>query len=97
MTSELIIIAEYCEQSSIDPNFIVQLEDEGLIEISIIDSQQYIQTSQLKNIEQYARLHYDLSVNVAGIDVIQNLLDKMDDMRNEMVTLKEKIRLIEWE
>ena len=95
MNTELIIIREYCTQSRIEPDFIVQLENEGLIEITVIDNETYIIASQLRNLEQYARWHYDLSINIEGIDVIRNLLDRMDDMKDEIFKLKEKLRLID--
>ncbi|MFV0417864.1 MAG: chaperone modulator CbpM [Dysgonomonas sp.] len=95
MNTELIIIQEYCMQSQIEPDFIAQLENEGLIEITVIDNKSYINVSQLKNLEQYIRWHYDLSINIEGIDVIKSLLDKMSDMQNEILRLKEKLRLID--
>lgn len=82
-------------QSQIEPDFIAQLENEGLIEITVIDNKSYINVSQLKNLEQYIRWHYDLSINIEGIDVIKSLLDKMSDMQNEILRLKEKLRLID--
>ncbi|WP_029903038.1 chaperone modulator CbpM [Prevotella sp. 10(H)] len=95
MTSELIIIREYCIQNQVEPDFIVQLENEGLIQISSIENERYIHISQLKNLDQYVRWYYDLSINVAGIDVIQNLLDKIDVMQDEIHRLKEQLRLID--
>lgn len=95
MTSELIIIKEYCIQNQVEPDFIIQLENEGLIQVSIVEEERYIHISQLKHLDQYVRWYYDLSINVAGIDVIQNLLDKIDDMQEEIHRLKEQIRLID--
>lgn len=95
MNSELIIIHEYCIQNQVEPDFIVQLENEGLIQISIVDNEQYIHISQLRHLDQYVRWYYDLSINVAGIDVIQNLLDKIDTMQDEILRLKEQLRLID--
>ena len=95
MKPELIVISEYCIQSHLDPDFIIQLEDEGLIEISIIDDERYIDLSQLSSLERYARLHYDLSINVEGISVIQNLLDRVSEMQEEMQILRQKIRLLD--
>jgi len=95
MNSELIIIREYCIQNQVEPDFIVQLESEGLIQISNVDNERYIHVSQLKHLDQYVRWYYDLSINVAGIDVIQNLLDKIDDMQEEILRLKEQLRLID--
>lgn len=95
MKSELIIINEYCIQARLDPGFIVQLEDEGLIEINVIDNERYIDLSQLSSLERYARLYYDLSINVEGISVIQNLLDKVSEMQEEMQALRQKVRLLD--
>lgn len=95
MNTELIIIREYCTRSQIDFDFVEQLENEGLIELTIVDNEQYIDIAQLSRLEQYVRWHYDLSINVEGIDVIRNLLDKIDDMQQEIQQLKQMLRLIE--
>ncbi len=95
MNTELIIIKEYCIQNQIDPEFIIQLENEGLIQINIIEDEQYIHISQLNLLDQYIRWHYDLSINIEGIDVIQNLLHKIDDMQKEILRLREQLRLMD--
>ena len=95
MNTELIIIKEYCVQNQIEPEFIIQLENEGLIEINIIENEQYIHASQLNRLDQYIRWHYDLAINIEGIDVIQNLLSRIDDMQKEILHLRERLRLID--
>ncbi len=95
MNTELIIIKEYCIQNQIDPEFIIQLENEGLIEINIIENEQYIHVSQLSLLDQYIRWHYDLSINIEGIDVIQNLLQKINDMQKEILRLRQQLRLMD--
>ncbi|MBD8387512.1 chaperone modulator CbpM [Dysgonomonas sp. BGC7] len=94
MKPELIIIEEYCIQSEIEPDFIIQLENEGLIEIYIVDDKRYIDSSQLRDIEQYARWYYDLSINIEGIDVIRNLLSRMTEMQEEISRLREYTKLL---
>lgn len=94
MKQELIIVEEYCIQSEIEPDFIIQLKNEGLIEIYIVDNKRYIDSSQLRDIEQYARWYYDLSINIEGIDVIQNLLSRMTEMQKEISRLREYTKLL---
>lgn len=94
MNTEFIIIREYSSYSNIDTEFILSLGEEGLIEISVIDEEPSIHIAQIEILERYARWHYDLSVNIAGIDIIQNLLDKMDEMRKEINRLKQIERLL---
>lgn len=95
MNTELVIIREYCKESQIDFDFIEQLENEGLIKLTIVGEEQYIDASQLSSLEQYARWHYDLSINVEGIDVIKNLLERMNEMQQEIQQLKQFIRLMD--
>lgn len=97
MNQDLIIINEYCSRSSVEPDFIIQLENEGLIEIYVDNGERYIHQSQLRRLEQYVRWYYDLSINIEGIDVIQNLLDRMDEMKNEISRLREVVRLVDKE
>lgn len=95
MNTELIIIKEYCVRNQVDPEFIIQLESEGLIQINIIEDERYIHVSQLTLLDRYIRWHYDLSINIEGIDVIQNLLYKIDDMQKEILRLRERVRLLD--
>ncbi len=95
MKTDLVIINEYCTRSHIDPEFIMQLEDEGLIQINIIDNEQYLNLSEINKLERYVRLHYDLSVNVEGISVVQHLLENMEEMRKEILHLRQRMRLLD--
>lgn len=95
MDTELIIISEYCSHSQIDPQFIFNLQEVGLIELIQQDNEYYIYSSQLRDLERYTRWHYELSINVEGIDVVQNLMNRMEEMEKEITYLKERIRLIE--
>ena len=95
MGSELIIIKECCSHYKIEYDFIIQLEKEGLIEILEDKSEHYIHISQLKRLEQYIDWYYGLSINISGIDVIQNLLDKMEEMQEEMQKLRQQVKLLE--
>ena len=38
-------------------------------------------------------MYYDLSINMEGIDVIHHLLERMEDMRHEMRSLRKQLLL----
>lgn len=97
MDTELIIISEYCSQSYIEPEFLFNLEEVGLIELFRSEGDLYIHTSQLGDLERYRRWYYELSINAEGIDVIQNLMNRIDDMQGEISRLKEIVRLIDFD
>ncbi len=92
MDTELIIISEYCEKSHTDPTFLLSLEEGGLIEIRTVDGEQYLLSSQLRELERYSHLYYDLSINIEGIDAIRHLLERMDMLQHEVRLLHRKLR-----
>ncbi len=67
------------------------MEDEGLISTKWIDGAQYLFSSQLRDIERFARWHYELSINIEGISAIDMLLSKMSAMETELYRLKKII------
>ena len=88
MKTELILLQEYCKKSHIEPDFIISLENEGLIELEVHDQSRYIKESQLEDLELFRRLFYELSVNIEGIDIINNMLKRMRDLQRELAVLK---------
>lgn len=95
MDTDLIIVSEYCRKSHIEPSFIVLLSEEGLIEVRQEGGTAYILASQLRELERYTHLYYDLSINIEGIDAIRHLLDRMDVMRGEIIRLQNRLRSFE--
>ncbi len=91
MEKELILLTEYCKNSRAELDFILSLEREGLIIMEIRNNIKYLLLSQLKDMELFTRLHYDLSINIEGIDVIHNLLSRMEEMEQELVVLRRQL------
>ena len=67
----------------------------GLIKIEIIEQNQFIHQDQISDLEKIIRLHNELNVNLEGIDVVFNLLEKERELRNELIVLKNRLRLYE--
>ena len=59
MQTDLIIINDYCDRCHVDPSFIVELEEDGLINVQVIGEERYIPVSQLAELERYTHLYYD--------------------------------------
>lgn len=92
MEKELILLSEYCEKSCAQIDFILHLEKEGLIETEIHNDLKYIQLSQLSDLDMFTRLHYDLSINIEGIDVIRNLLSRLRKLEQEANFLRRQLK-----
>lgn len=95
METELITINEYCINYEVEPAFIGALEESGLIVLTIIGENKYIHFEQLVEMERYVHFHYDLQINIEGIDAIMNLLQKVKHMQRDIAVLKTHIQLHE--
>jgi hypothetical protein len=94
-TEQLIKAADFCTSHDIEIEFIQSLYEYGLIEITIIEETRFVHTDQLPQLEQFIRLHYELDINLAGIDAIANLLQRIELMQHEIRALKNKLHLYE--
>ncbi|AZJ36028.1 chaperone modulator CbpM [Tenacibaculum singaporense] len=92
---ELISVQKVIVHHNLDEQFIESIESFQLIEFIIKDSNKYLHTEQLPILEKIIRLHYDLEVNMQGIDVINNMLDRMDSMHKTIQQLENKLKLYE--
>lgn len=95
MQTDLIIVSEYCQKCHIDPSFIRLLEEGGLIDIDVVEGEQYLLSSQLRDVERYTRMYYDLSINVEGIDAIHHILRRVDRLQQEIARLRNRLRVYE--
>ncbi len=77
----------------IDITFITALHQFGLLEIVVVENNQYLSNLQLKDAEKMIRLHYDLEVNFEGIDIINNLLARIENLQLELTAAQNKLRL----
>ena len=91
MQTELIIVSEYCHKCHIEPSFIELLEEGGLINVHTEGSEHYLLVSELPDVERYSRMYYDLSINMEGIDAIHHLLERMEEMKREMDSLRKQL------
>lgn len=84
-----------CLQYQIEISFVDALHQMGLLQIEIREQKQYIHHDQIGTLEKIIRLHNELDLNLEGIDVVFNLLEKEKTLRNELNALKNKLRIYE--
>jgi hypothetical protein len=66
-----------------------------LIEITTIKETGFIDAGQLQQLEKFIRLYYELDINLEGIETITHLLQRIKSLQDEIITLKNRIRLYE--
>lgn len=95
MEKNLIAITTVCSHYEIEFSFIDALHKTGLIQIETDQQEQFIHQDQVGDLEKMIRLHQELNVNIEGIDVVLNLLEKEKALREELNALKNRLRLYE--
>jgi DNA-binding transcriptional MerR regulator len=84
-----------CSSYNIELSFLDALHTMRLIEIKIIEHHRVVYHDQISELERIIRLYKELNLNLEGIDVVLNLLEKEQQLQNEVVTLQNRLRLYE--
>ena len=93
----MIMLDEFCSSHRVEISFINSLEENGLIQTVFIGQALYISSNDLPKLEQITRLHQDLNINPEGIDAITHLLKHIEEMKLEIVQLRNRISFYEEE
>jgi hypothetical protein len=88
---------QFCELHEIDLSFINSLNDIGLMTIVVHEEVHYIEKEKITDLEKMIRMHYDLDINIEGIEAISHLLNKVNSMHDEITILKNRISFFETE
>jgi hypothetical protein len=88
---ELIPVKDFCIHHNIQYSFISDLENSGLISVASVKRSAYIHPDDINMLEKFVRMHYDLEINIEGIETIHYLLEKIEEMQREIVTLRNKL------
>ena len=88
---DLIAVNEFCVHHNIEISFINLLQQNGLIEISTIESKYFVEKEQLPRLEKFVRFYYDLDINLEGIETITYLLQRIEVLQTEIIELKNRL------
>ncbi len=95
MENQLIILKEYCIHYKVEPSFVEELEELGLIRTIKREKEKYIPFEVLPELESFSRMFYELQINMEGIDAIHHLLNRIRTLREEMMELQNRLRFYE--
>ncbi|MHC0440772.1 chaperone modulator CbpM [Flavobacterium sp. 3-210] len=94
-SKNLIQIKQFCLYHEIENTFIKDLNSYGLIKIIFEENDEYLEPEQLPAIEKMMRMHYDLNINLEGIDAIYHLLNKIETLQQHLTNTQNKLRIYE--
>ena len=91
----LIPAQEICRIYHVEYSFVNALKDYGLLDITRQADDSYIHEDQLEDLERLLTLHYEMDINVEGIEAIAHILQRFKKLQDEMKVLKNRLRLYE--
>ena len=89
--TNLISVTQFCTHYKVPSEFINELKEYDLIEVIVTENEHYLKITQLHKVEKMIRLHYDLKINLEGVDVIYNLLQQVESLQEQVVLLNNKL------
>lgn len=93
--TELLIVEVFCTEYQVEISLIDELNEFGLIELVQDNGIKYIQIEKLPEVERVIRFHNELNINKEGIEVILDLLNRLDAVNKQTRYLQDKLRLYE--
>lgn len=96
MDNEEMIAADlFCASHNIEIAFLHSLCNAGLLDVTTTEDTVFINQEQLPELEKLVRWHYDMDINLEGLETISHLLDQIKVMQQEMQNLKSRLGLYE--
>lgn len=91
MENEEILLEEFCTYHEVEVSFIRDLGDSGLIQVSRVEESTFIPVDEMPKAERFIRMHYDLNINLEGLETIDHLLHKMESLQQEVRRLQNRL------
>ncbi len=92
---DMVPANEFCLHHDIELSFIHALQDYGMIETIRVEDKIFLPLSQLGRLERIVRLHFELDINLEGIETITHLLERMEAMQENIARLKNRLKAYE--
>jgi hypothetical protein len=92
---DMVPASEFCVHHNIELSFIDSLREYGLVETILIEEKVYLPVSQLGHLEKIVRLHFDLEINLEGIETIAHLLEKVTTLQDQVTMLTNRLKAYE--
>jgi hypothetical protein len=87
-----ISIQTFCQYHGIESGLVFTFQELGLVEIIQEEAEFYLEEEKLSRLELVVRLYKDLDLNPEGVEVVMGLLGKIEELQEENLSLKRKLR-----
>lgn len=92
MNQKKLTYTECLQIYQVEETFLDALQSSGLIEIVVEDEDRYIEYDYLHEIEQFVRWHYDLEINIEGIEALHHMLQQVQQLQEDVEKLRGELK-----
>lgn len=92
MSDKKITYTECLRIYQVEETFLDALQSSGLIEIVIEEEDKYIEYDYLQEIEQFVRWHYELEINMEGIEALYHVLQQVQQLQEDVERLRGELK-----
>ncbi|AUD03113.1 chaperone modulator CbpM [Spirosoma pollinicola] len=89
--NHLIPISEFCVHHHVEIAFVHSLEQQGLVETVCVEQSLYVQPEQLPRLEKFVRLYQELSIHLDDLDVVSDLLERLEGLQHQVTHLQNRL------
>ncbi|HET8574379.1 MAG TPA: chaperone modulator CbpM [Edaphocola sp.] len=90
-----IMVREFCAHHHLSVDFMQKLEERGMIEISRIETEEYLPVTAISHLEKMVRLHQELEIHPEDLDVVCDLLERIASLQEELDCIRRRLLIAE--
>ncbi|WP_445381751.1 chaperone modulator CbpM [Robiginitalea sp. IMCC43444] len=83
-----IRIIDFCEGHGLETRFLYELQEFELISIQKLEKEEVFHRRELRRLERLLRLHRDLHINPQGLQAVDHLLNRVQQLEEEVLQLR---------
>ena len=88
---EILTLHEVSRLVDLHPEMVLRLVDLGLVDPEVGEPEWLFQDTAVPRIWKIRRLHRDLGINWAGIGVVLDLLERIEELEREIAWLRRQL------
>lgn len=92
MSGNRLLYSECLKIYEVEESFIESLRDLGLIQVIGQDNDLFIEYDDLTDLERFIRWHYEMDINVEGIDALRHMLQRVQSLQAELEQLRHELQ-----
>ena len=92
---DMVSAQDFCTYHNVEISFIYSLQEYGLLEITTLEEKAYVSSNNLQQLEKMVLLYNEMDINLEGIDTITHLLQRINDMQQQITSLTNRLSVYE--